>query len=331
MASLYESLASAWQRRAALLARLRELGTDSLRVFHGTVEGRAGLTLDRYGPVLLAQTFREPLSTEELEAVRQHAAQLGLPLVWNHRGRERLSGYADEEALAPHVCREHGTALAFQARHRGQDPWFFLDLRVARGVLARESAHKSFLNLYSYTAAASVVALQHGARSCLTADFAASALEVAKRHAELNGLDPARLGCVQEDCIPIARQLAGLPVKGRGAAREYTRVLPRRFDIVLLDPPAFSRGPFGAVDVERDYPSLAKPALLALEPGGLLLATNHVAGVSRAQFAAALARTAEKCGVALQELEILGAEEDFPTLDGEGPFKLALVRRAAGV
>lgn len=331
MASLSESLASAWQRRASLLARLREQGTDSLRVFHGTVEGRAGLTLDRYGSVLLAQTFREPLTADELDAVRLHAAQLGLPLVWNHRGRERVPGYADELALVPQVCREHGTALAFQARHRGQDPWFFLDLRLGRAVLAREAAHKSFLNLYSYTAAASLVALQHGAHTCLTADFAASALDVAKRHAELNGIDPARLGCVQEDCIPIARQLAGLPVKGRGAARAYERVLPRRFDIVLLDPPAYSRGPFGAVDVERDYPSLAKPALLALEPGGLLLATNHVAGVSRAQFAATLARTAEKCGVALQSLEVQGADEDFPTVDGEGPFKLALVRRAPSV
>jgi len=53
-----------------------------------------------------------------------------------------------------------------------------------------------------------------------------------------------------------------------------------------------------------------------------------VAGVSRAQFAATLARTAEKCGVVLQSIEIQGADEDFPTLDGEGPFKLALVRRS---
>ncbi|MEY4774637.1 MAG: hypothetical protein RIT40_1672, partial [Planctomycetota bacterium] len=106
MPSLFESLASAWQRRAALLVRLREQGTDSLRVFHGTVEGRAGLTLDRYGAVLLAQTFRELLSADELDAVRQHAAQLGLPLVWNHRGREREPGYADELALVPQVCRE---------------------------------------------------------------------------------------------------------------------------------------------------------------------------------------------------------------------------------
>lgn len=329
MSGLHDALSAAFARRAPLLERLAAEGTDSLRLFHGAAEGRPGLSLDRYGGTLLAQTFREPLADADLAALRAHAERLELPLVWNHRGRGEGGWTAPgRDATAETVCSEHGTLLAFRARHRGQDPSFFLDLREGRGVLAREAAGRSFLNLYSYTAAATAVALRHGARECVTVDFAASALEVARRHLELNGLDAARGGCVHEDCIPASRQLAGLPVKGRGAARPYTKLEPRRFDLVLLDPPAFSRGPFGAVDVARDYPSLAKPALLALEPGGLLLATNHVAGVSRTQFAAGLARTADKCGVPLASIEVLGPGPDFPSFDGEAPFKLALARRA---
>lgn len=329
MTGLHAFLEAALQRRGALIERLRAGGTDSLRLFHGAAEGRPGLSLDRYGSVLLAQTFRDPLAADELEALRAHAARLGAPLVWNHRGRGAGGFAADEETAGEElVCREQGVALAFRARHRGQDPWFFLDLREGRAILAGEARDRSFLNLYSYTAAATAVALHHGARECVTADFAASALDVARRHLELNGIESARGGFVHEDCIPVSRQLAGLPVKGRGAARPYAKLAARRFDLVLLDPPAFSRGPFGAVDVARDYPSLAKPALLALEAGGLLLATNHVAGVTRAQFAQQLARTAEKCGVRLASLEVQGPGEDFPSFDGEPPFKLALARRA---
>ena len=55
--TLRDALARASEARAAL--HLPD--TDCLRLFHGAVEGAAGLTVDRYGPVLLIQTFRDPL------------------------------------------------------------------------------------------------------------------------------------------------------------------------------------------------------------------------------------------------------------------------------
>ena len=62
-----------------------------------------------------------------------------------------------------------------------------------------------------------------------------------------------------------------------------------------MDPPTFAKGS-GVVDIVRDYNSLLKPALLALEEGGCVLATNHAAGISKEEFKNNCARCAEKCG-----------------------------------
>ncbi len=321
-AVLHRALAA----RAKLVERLAREGTDAWRVFHGTSEGRPGLTVDRYGELVLAQTFREPLAPQELEAIREVC---GAPLVWNHRGKAPGTSFADyssdeEHSAREYVVRENGVRFPVRARHRGIDPWLFLDLRAGRRHLARIVEGKSVLNLFAYTGSAAVTALAHGAREAWNVDFARSSLDVARRSLELNGLEPARLVSVEEDFFAAARQLAGLPVKGRGASRPYVRLEPRTFDVVFLDPPAWSRGPFGAVDVVGDYPSLLKPALLALAPGGTLIATHHVAEVGVDAWREVLERCARKCARPFTALEFLAPDEDFPSFDARPPLKIAV-------
>lgn len=319
-------LAAATERRAPLVERLRAEGTDAWRIFHGVSEGRPGLTIDRYGELVLAQTFRGPLAPGDLEAIERH---VGGPVAWNHRGKAARESFADHHALAPaldreFVARELGVRFVVRARHRGLDPWLFLDLRAGRRALARLARDRTVLNLFAYTGSASVTALAHGAREAWNVDFARSSLAVGERHREANGIAPERVRDVVEDVFPIARQLAGLAVKGRGAARPFVRVEPRRFDLVVLDPPTFSKGPFGAVDLVRDYPSLFKPALLATADGGAVLATNHAAEVEPERWLAELERTAAKAGRPLRALEPIAPDEDFPSFDGRPPLKIAL-------
>jgi 23S rRNA (cytosine1962-C5)-methyltransferase len=105
--------------------------------------------------------------------------------------------------------------------------------------------------------------------------------------------------------------------------RHFARFEPRSFDVVVLDPPRWSKGSFGAVDVVRDYPALLKPALLATAEGGRLLATNHVSEVTRDSFLRVLERTARKCGRSIRDLEWIPPEEDFPSFDEAPPLKVA--------
>ncbi len=327
-------LERARERRGDLAAQLARESTDCFRVLHGLTEGRPGLSIDLYGRLLLVQTFREPLVAGELERiegiVRAQRPGAELALAWNHRAnwpREPFEHWHQPapEALEEHVATELGVRYAIRARHRGQDPWLFLDLRAGRRALAQLAPGASVLNLFAYTGSAGICAAAHGAREVWNVDFARSSLDVAARHAALNGLPPQAVRDVHEDCLPVLRQLAGLPVKGRGAARAYLRLEPRPFDVVVLDPPAWSTGPFGAVDVERDYPSLFKPALLVAAPGGHVVATNHAPGVTSERWRETLLRCAEKAGRALASLELLVPDADFPG----STLKIAVARLGA--
>jgi 23S rRNA (cytosine1962-C5)-methyltransferase len=94
---------------------------------------------------------------------------------------------------------------------------------------------------------------------------------------------------------------------------------------VVLDPPAWSKSPFGAVDVAGDYASLFKPAVLATRPGGgRIIATNHVASVELETWVEALKRCAAKAGRPLRSVQPLAPEGDFPSFDGKHPLKIVV-------
>ena len=95
MPSPDQALRAAFDRRRPLLDQLHQQGTDCYRLFHGSQEGAAGLTVDRYGPQLMVQSFHQPLAQDAL--LDLHAlinAQLGLDLqlVYNDRsgGNSRI-------------------------------------------------------------------------------------------------------------------------------------------------------------------------------------------------------------------------------------------------
>jgi 23S rRNA (cytosine1962-C5)-methyltransferase len=337
MNSIDDSIARAIEHRRSLLERLRQEETDCVRLFHGTVEGRQGLTIDRYGPVLLVQTWREPLAEGELESIATIVhRELGIELApcWNHRGpsrREGILGSSSEDLrLRSPVGVELGIRYDVRPRHRGQDPLLFLDLRVGRRWIRRSSKGLSVLNLFAYSCGMGVAAALGGAREVWNIDFAESALAVGRANAERNGIASNRFVTKCENVIPTLRQFAGLAVKGRGPkAQAFPRYAPRSFDIIVLDPPRWARTPFGAIDVVRDYPSLFKPAWLACAPGGVVFATNHVPHVSLEEWLAVLRRTADKTGRPIHEMEILEPEEDFPSPDHKPPLKIAVLRTPA--
>jgi 23S rRNA (cytosine1962-C5)-methyltransferase len=176
------------------------------------------------------------------------------------------------------------------------------------------------------------VASAGGAREVWNVDFSETALEIGARNLAWNALPTATTRFIAEDAIAVSRQLASLPVssyRGRGMARRerrFARFEPRSFDLVILDPPRWSKGQFGAVDVVRDYASLFKPALLATAEGGAVLATNHAPEIARDSWLRVLERTARKYGRSIRNLEWISTEEDFPSFDEAPPLKVAWIR-----
>lgn len=310
--------------RRDLVRRLEAEGTDCWRLFHGVAEGRPGLTIDKYGPLTLAQSFRQPLSEQEVCLLKE---LYGDTLVYNHRGSkaERFTFHQPEPgALEPVNARELGLVYHIEARHRGIDPYLFLDLRCGRRWLQDQVKGKTVLNVFAYTCGLGLVAASSGASEVWNVDFSASALAVGKRNFETNGISLESHRFLQEDYFAAVWQLSGMGVKGKRARRSFQKLSSRQFDIVLLDPPAKAKGSFHTVDLINDYQSVFKPALLCCSSGGKILATNNVGSVEREEFAEVLQRCAEKAGRPLRSLHWLVPDEDFPSFDDQPPLKVAL-------
>ena len=329
-------LAAALDARGDLIARLHAEQTDAYRLFHGSAEDHPGLTIDRYGELLLVQCFHSPLAPETLTAVESFYADKlpGLTLVYNDRSQANsrignpLPPDQLEAAMMAREMHEMGATYRIAGRHAGQDPWLFLDLRAARRRVMREASGKSLLNLFAYTGGVGIAAAKAGARFVVNVDFADSSLSIGKENARLNEL-PVRPRFVKCDAFAAMRQYAGIgqPERVRGKRMPpFPKLDAQTFDLVFLDPPRHAKSPFGVVDLVNDYASVFKPALLCVAEGGTLICTNNVAAVKRDAWLDQLQRSAAKAGRPIREMEWIMPEADFPSSDGQPPLKIALLR-----
>jgi len=334
--TLAELLAAALEVRTDLLSRLHAEGTDAYRLFHGTVEGRPGLTADRYGNLLLVQSFHESLAPEDLAALENFYAKAlpGLTPIYNDRSHSnsRIANDLPPEQLAsalqPRQVHELGVTYIVRARHEGQDPWLFLDLRAGRRRVMRDAPGRSLLNLFAYTCGVGIAAAKAEASFVMNVDFAESSLAVGRENARLNDL-PIRPRFIKSDAFAALRQLAGIgqPEWVRGKRMPaFPKLKPQQFDLVFLDPPRYAKSPFGVVDLINDYPALFKPALLCTAEGGTLYCSNNVAEVDRDAWLDQLQRSARKAGRPIRDFEWILPEADFPSPDGKAPLKLVAVQ-----
>ena len=337
MSSLNQALRAALDHRQALLAELHRQDTDCYRLFHGSQEGAGGLTIDRYSPQLLVQSFHQTLERDvllELHGLINAHLGLELLLVYNDRshGNSRIDRddpvyRAEDAALVDLVGREWGLNYRVRGRHAGQDPLLFLDLRAARGWVKQHSAGKSVLNLFAYTCGVGLSAAAGGASEVCNVDFAEGNLAVGRENGKLNPALPT-MDFVQSDYFPAIRQLAGLAITQRRGQKlpSYPQLDQRQYDLVLLDPPAWAKSAFGTVDLLRDYQSLLKPALLATADNGVLICCNNLAKVAMDDWREQVLRCAEKAGRPVRDWQVLAPAADFPSLDAQPPLKTLILQ-----
>ncbi|HET6719253.1 MAG TPA: class I SAM-dependent methyltransferase, partial [Rhodocyclaceae bacterium] len=290
--SLSVSLSSAFAARSALLATMASEQTDAYRLFHGSVEGEPGLNVDRYGDILLVQTFHRALAADELATIEAFYREVmpTLLVIYNDRSQpnSRVSNLLDgalmKLAEMPRQFSELGVKYRFQARHAGQDPWLFLDLRAGRRRVMQEAKGKTVLNLFAYTCGVGIAAAIAGAKQVVNIDFADSSLSIGKENAGLNPI-PISVRFIKSDAFAALRQYSGIgqpQVVRRTKLPDFPKLDAQKFDLVFLDPPRYAKSAFGVVDLINDYSALFKPALLATAEGGTLICCNNVAQVDRA-------------------------------------------------
>jgi len=138
------------------------------------------------------------------------------------------------------------------------DTGLFLDHRPMRMRIQREAAGKRFLNLFCYTATASVHAAKGGARSTTSVDLSRTYLDWARRNLSLNGFsDKNRLE--------------------QGDVMAWLQACRDEYDLIFIDPPTFSNSKRmeGVFDVQRDHVQLLDLAVARLSPGGVLYFSNN--------------------------------------------------------
>lgn len=145
------------------------------------------------------------------------------------------------------------------------DTGLFLDHRITREMIRELAPGQHFLNLFCYTASATVHAARGGALSTTSVDLSRTYLDWARRNLALNGLDEADHELVQADCRDWLREASADPHR------------QGRYGLVFLDPPTFSTSKRmqGTWDVQRDHPELINRGVRLLAPGGqLIFSTN---------------------------------------------------------
>jgi len=244
-------------------------GVDCYRLYDADLPEYA-LAIDRYADWIHVSEYRAPASVEPevaarrlTEAVMTIPNVLGVPshrIVVKQRSRQRGREQYDRRSNSgqmTEVCEGPATLLVNLADYL--DTGLFLDHRPLRFRLAELTQGRRFLNLFCYTAAATVHAALGGAKESVSVDLSRTYLDWAQSNFEQNAIDPARHRLVRSDC---ATWLA------RGSAR---------FDVILLDPPTFSnsRRTDKTLDVQRDHVALIGAAAKRLARDGLLIFSTN--------------------------------------------------------
>lgn len=292
--------------------------TDAYRWVHGAADGWPGWYVDRFGSCLLSQAEGE-LSEIQRAWLLQQAPDA---VVYHKILRRNLGGWSPEHA-APRciqgpplagalLIRENG--LRFEVRPgEGYSVGLFLDQRdnrrrllhgyVTRGFLLGQGQDGTaaslgrVLNTFAYTCGFSVAAACAGAQ-VTSVDLSRRYLDWGRRNFLHNGLDPDRHEFVAGDV--------------RNWLRRWQRQ-GRRFDLILIDPPTFSRSKdSGVFRVESDLASLVNVAAGLLSAEGVLFVSSNAVGWPAPKFVAAVVEAVQAAGRRMLQQHYVPQPPDFP-------------------
>jgi len=235
------------------------------RLVHGEADLLPGLVIDRYAEVLVVQlntAGMEAVKDELLDALDKVLSPACVVLRNDTSGRrqeglsevvEVVKGELPEQVL----LEENGVQFAAPVLDGQKTGWFY-DHRINRAWLNQRVAGKRVLDLFSYVGGWGVQAAAHGASEVLCVDASESALDRVAENAALNG---------QHERVAV----------GHGDAFEALAALKadgEKFDVIVLDPPAFIKRRKDIANGERAYARLNRDAMRLLGRDGLLLSAS---------------------------------------------------------
>lgn len=301
--------ADLWRARLAAAAERRRVvaaTTDAYRVVHDAADALPGLVVDRYGPVACVQTTTLGAETllPLLGEVLPELLGIETIVVRNDMGVRTLEGLPEEKYVLRGSCPqlvwvfEEGPTgrLEFAVDPLGgQKTGTFLDQRENRWRAA-EHARGRFLDGFSNTGLFGLHAARR-ADEVVAVDSSESALALCRLSAERNGIASVRT--VRDNMFDYLKEAC--------AAKE-------RFDVVVLDPPAFAKSRRDAPAARRGYREINRRAMELLAAGGVLVTCSCSYHVDEAQFLDILRAAAAGARAEFRVEERRGQAADHPIL-----------------
>ena len=286
----------------ALAGRAAVFDQPFYRLVYGDSDTLPGVVIDRFGDYLVAQFNNEGIERYRDGLVAALVAELqprGILLRGDSRSRrdQGLPGGAEVVfgEVPPQVALVENGVRFMAPVYDGQKTGWFYDHRMSRARLAAWVGGKSVLDAYSYIGGWGIQAAAFGALEVCCLDSSTQALEGVAANARLNGL----------------QQVSTL----RGSAPETMAGLyneGRRFDVVILDPPAFIQRRKDLKKGFTAYRRINELGLNLLRPGGLLVSGSCSMHLSRADLIAAMQQAAVRAGCQMRVVEQGAQGPDHP-------------------
>ena len=304
----------AWEYRKTVM---EPADLDACRIVFGEADAFPGLTVDKFHDLLSVQvlsvgmeTVKELLLPALVRILREDWQRIrgvyerndvairekeGLP---QYKGWCSLPGEPVPESPVTEIT-ENGVRYLVDVEN-GQKTGFFLDQKYNRRAAARLAEGRTVLDCFTHTGSFALNAAMGGARYVTAVDVSESAVEMARANAERNGLS----GIVECRAANVFDLLPALEKE------------PRRYDYIILDPPAFTKSRKTAANAMAGYKEINYRAMKLLPRGGYLATCSCSHFAAEDAFRAMLASAARDANVRLRQIEARQQSCDHPILWG---------------
>lgn len=296
----YRRIKAAWEYRQRVVH-----DTNACRVIFTEADFLPGLVVDKFGDYLSVQTLalgmdlHKDTIVEILDEIIQPAGiyERNDVSVRELEGLPQLTGYMRGNFDPLVDISENGLNFVVDLAG-GQKTGYFLDQRENRMALKDLASGARVLDCFCHTGTFSVYAAKFGAREVQGIDIAGSALEVARENAERNN---ASAVCNFREANSFD-ELRNMEKSGE------------KFDLIILDPPAFTKSKQAVKGAVRGYKEINLRAMKLLPPGGFLVTCSCSYHMSEELFLEVIRDAAQDVGRQLRLVELRRQAKDHPML-----------------
>lgn len=290
--------------------RKKTVDTSSCRVIFGEADYLPGLVVDKFSDVLVVQSLAlgiDRLKGKILELLKEEMARDGVVIrgvyersdakVRRQEGMELVKGFIGEPFDTKVEICENGVKYLVDVED-GQKTGFFLDQKYNRLAIQRLCRDAEVLDCFTHTGSFALNAGIAGAKSVLGVDASELAVEQARENAALNGLSET----VKFVCEDVFELLPRLEEQGK------------KFDVVILDPPAFTKSRNSVKNAVKGYREINLRAMKLVKDGGFLATCSCSHFMSYEMFTQTIGQAARNVHKRLRQVEYRTQAADHPIL-----------------